>query len=527
MHKWTYLVYLFLLGFSWLGASSIQYGLIGEQKLHRDFQEHIHSKQEGANKIGYLVFESKYPISESTYLYVKYALKYFKQQEVAFVIAHFKSFGGELIPTIKIVDLLQKFDVNEGIPLLAFIDSQALASSTMIVYACRFIAVSQNGVMGGSFETAHHTWHVPQNFLPYLLNEYASLANLYGRNPLLAEAMVDPAIIVAEKNQELITVTSMKNVEDQAQLLSSDSNLLTLTADQMLKYGIADFVVMNSEEFSPSKHVLSWPFYDSPLSKESYLGAIPQATVITYHHWIISFLVFLTYPFVGAFCIVGIIVSFYLQIKSRKFNRYGALGFCFLGFLILASFALQALSVVDMIFLGLGVTLIVLDSARKVSGGGIVGFLGIGFTIISLIMLMLPGFEKFTLLDFETSAFVARSLIGRVLWVVGALIVSWIAIILLKKHYIRDHHPLPKEAVMITEAPKGMGFLEKFEETSLPKEGSEGMAHCSLRPLGKVVINDKIYEAVSHDGKTIIKKTHVVVVKHFNGKLVVKATIDT
>lgn len=496
---------------SWI-FSSVVYGTLGKEGLQKAFQQHLNIQAGKAHKIGYLEFKDSCPISESTYLYVKHALQYFQEEQVAFVIAHFNSFGGELIPTIKIVDLFQKLDVNKGIPLIAYIDRHALASSSMLVYACRFIAVSKEAVMGGALDEGthqHHTWHVPQNFLPYLLSEYASLATLYGRDPTIAEAMVDPKIITAKA--------------DSAELVSTDQELLMLTADQMISYGVADFEVTSEESFSKKE---SWPFHETPLAKEAYLASIGEATVIAYSHWMISLLVFLTYPPIGAICVVGIIVAFYLQIKSRQFNRYGAIGCVFLALLILSSFALQAISWVDMIFLGLGVTLIILDSARKVSGGGVVGFLGIGFTVVSLMMLMLPGFEKFTLLDFETSAFVARSLIARILWLSSALVVSWIFILLLKKHFVREHHPLPKESVMITEAPKGMDFLEKFEESSLPKEGSEGMAHCSLRPTGKVLIQDKIYDAISHDGKTIFKRSHIIVVKHLHGKLVVKVSSD-
>jgi len=67
--------------------------------------------------------------------------------------------------------------------------------------------------------------------------------------------------------------------------------------------------------------------------------------------------------------------------------------------------------------------------------------------------------------------------------------------------------------------PKG---LPEHESTHLPKEHSEGITHCTLRPFGKVVIHGKIYDAVSLDHKVVLKKTPIIVVGYENGRLVIK-----
>ena len=127
----------------------IIYGIMGVENLHRAFAQHIHINSSLPNLIGYLEFKQDHPIDESTYLYVKYALNYFKGKNVSFVIVHLNTFGGEIFPAIKIADLFQKFDVNEGIPLIAFIDKHAIASGVILAYACRFIAVTKDSLMGG------------------------------------------------------------------------------------------------------------------------------------------------------------------------------------------------------------------------------------------------------------------------------------------------------------------------------------------------------------------------------------------
>ena len=99
---------------------------------------------------------------------------------------------------------------------------------------------------------------------------------------------------------------------------------------------------------------------------------------------------------------------------------------------------------------------------------------------------------------------------------------SFFGTIILKKFFSHTFKKLPYQALVVKESSKDKDFLEAFEDSELPKEHSEGIAHCTLRPFGKVVIRDKIYDAISYENKTILKKSFIVVVKHEHGKLVVK-----
>lgn len=509
--------------------SQVVYGVIGAEGLHSAFKEHLNISSDEEHLIGYLEFKKEYPIDESSYLYVKYALNYFKEKKVSFVIVHLNSFGGEIFPTIKIADLFQKFDINEKIPLIAFIDRYAIASGAMLAYACRFIAITPESIMGGQLpEQTIKLQTTPEKFMAYLLNEYASLASFYGRDPVAAEAMVDIKIIVVERDKKLVKLYSEDEINSEGShpdiILDTDKEWLTLNAKQLIEYGIADFEIISEGQFYPSKAEKKqgyWPFDKSFLSKEPYLGSISHATVIAYDSWKISFLLGLTHPAIASILLVGVILFFYLQVKTIRFNSFGALGLICLVLIILTSFAIQAISWIEVVFLVFGVALIILDTAL-VTGGGSIGFLGIGLTVVSLVMLLLPGFEKFSLLDFESYSFAARSLMQRVIWLIGSLIAASLGILLIRKYGSSRFKRIPRHTPILKESTKEMDFLEKFEEGGLPKEHSEGVAHCTLRPFGKVMIRDKIYDAISYEEKTILKKSHVIVIKHDHGKLVVK-----
>lgn len=505
----------------------IVYGTIGAENLHRAFQTYFRIQSTGSNLIGYLEFKEEHPIDDATYLYVKYALKYFKEKKVAFVIVHLNTLGGEIFPAIKIADLFQKFDVNEGIPLVAFIDKYAIASGVMLAYACRFIAVYKDSFMGG--QLPHQVVKIqstPERMIVYLLNEYSSLASFYGRDPVPAEGMMSMKIIIVDRDGKIIGFYNEEDIRPSDIVLSTDKDWLVLNASQLLKYGIADFEITTDAEFYPSKQEKNqghWLFDKSLLSKEPYLSSIPDARVIAYENWKISFLMFLTHPAIASILLIAVILSFYLQVKMVKFNASGAIGFICLSFIILASISIQSISWIDVLFLIFGVTLIVLDSIIITKeGSGSVGLIGIGLTVVSLIMLLMPGFEKFSLLDFESYSFAARSLIARAVWFLSALVVAFIGALVIKKFFSHTFKKFPKAALAHKEIVRDKDFLESFESTQLPGENSEGIAHCTLRPIGKVMIYDKIYDAISYEGKTILKKSRIVVVKHELGKLVVK-----
>jgi membrane-bound serine protease (ClpP class) len=230
----------------------------------------------------------------------------------------------------------------------------------------------------------------------------------------------------------------------------------------------------------------------------------------------------LTHPAIVSILLIGVIVSLYIQVKTVRFNTSGAVGIICILFIILASIAIHSLSWIDMIFLLLGLALVVVDACLTKEGNTSLGFLGIAVITISLVMLLLPGFEKFSLLDFESYSFAARSWIQRVIWLLSSLIVAFIGNIIIGKIFSPKFKKIPKASLVYKEQSQHKDFLETFEDIQLPKENTEGIAHCTLRPFGRVVIYDKIYDAISEGGKTILKKSSIIVVGHEQGKLIVR-----
>lgn len=519
--------YLLLLVLSvqlvWGETPSVIYGARSFQDLHASFAKHIPIKLQGKNLIGYLKFDQEHPINESSFIYAKYALEYFKHKKVDFIIVHLNTFGGEILPTVKIVDLFQKCDINEGISLMAFIDRYAVGSGALLAYACRFIAVSQDALMGGQIPGRGVTGFSFE-MMDDLLNEYVSAASIYGRDPTLAESMVDSSVILVERQGEVVQlydpgdiITKGPNLDE---VISNQYEWLTLDASQLLKAKIADFQVqvVNKEE---SNFGSFFSFDKCSLSQEPYLASIPEAYILCYQNWKFKTLRTISHPAFFALLLSVALLSFYIQMYFIKPNMSGVLGSFALICIVLVSVALKEFSWAEGLLLVFGFALYLIRRVLKIRSYAI-GWLGLLVMAVGLFSLAIPGFDNFKWLDFEAHAAIVRSVLGHLVWIIITVIAFVAGVIYTKIKYpnrfkVKIYLPEP-----LKDLEKEPEHLDKLESAELPKEGLEGITHCTLRPFGKVVIHGKIYDAVSLDRVVILKKTRVIILGHENGKLLVK-----
>lgn len=493
-------------------GSKIEYGLKTENQLNKQLKVYIKKLPSEKGVVGYIDFKNDHFVDQASYLYVKEALAMFKKQNVAFVIVHLDCLGGSFFPTIKIADLFQKFDVNQKVPLIAYIDNYAIGSGAMLAYACRFICVSENAYMGGRLPDQKISIRTfPDDLLPYIFNEYSNLAAFYGRDPVVAEAMADLQMIMVEREGKLLGFYNKMDVNLESDrpdiIVSEDRQLLTLSGAQLIKYGIADFLIKDPKPFDVTKKTL---FANTPLSLQPYLKGYSLWPLSLFSSWQTTMIQFLTKPYVSALLLFGIVVSLYLQIRTSRLGIFTFASIFFLSLILFTSITIDALSWIEVLFLTLGLAIIMFD-CLLVKGSNFALFFGIGLTIFSVFMMLLPGFEKFSLLDFEAFSFAAGSLMRRITALFVALISSVVVIGFLEKEEKRKRIN-KKDPLEMGSSAAHLGV----------KVGDEGIAYSSLRPFGKVMIEDTLYEAQSFDQEVILKKTSVIVVEVQEKLVVVK-----
>ncbi len=445
--------------------------LFGEIPYYRD----------GTNHIGHIKLEMDRPIDQSTYLYVKFALEHFRKIKSPFVILELNTPGGEVFAAQKIAHLLHESDSLHHMPVVAYINHWAISAGAMLAYSCKMIAISPSASMGaaepvmmqgGSMESAS------EKINSALRAEFANFASLYGRNPLLAEAMVDKEIILVRRSGKIIKLdreNDFKAGEDE--IISAKDKLLTLNASQLVEYGVADVKVpaQNGDE--------------NPIFQTEAFRHIPNPKLVAFSNWKVHFFTFLTHPVIASILMIGLMLGFYLEIQSGGFGLPACLGLTCLGLILLSQFAASAIQWLEMILIVVGLGLLALELFIFPTFG-IGGILGIFLFLGGLFALGQPEIRqvKFSF-QLENWNLAAHSFINGLGWFCGSLLVSFVAVIGMSRWTL----PRYKSMDLKEEEPVVSPLIKI-------KPGTLGIVFTPCRPAGQIEIDGHIYSAFSQWG---------------------------
>lgn len=494
--------------------------------LHQRLQAAIPIKQDGENLIGYIYLERDRPIDQSTYLYVKFALEHYKKLGVSFILLELNTPGGEVFASMKIADLLHQIVVQDRIPVVAFIDNWAISAGAMLAYASRFIGITNTASMGaaepmtagadGKMETAS------EKINSALRAEFINLAQYYKRNPLIAEAMVDKDMILVRRDGKIIRLEKEDEIISQGgnpdQIVSRKGKLLTLNAEELIDYEVADFMVelhtlvpVTPQESAAGK----WPASKNLLFQQPFFAQIPQAKIVSFSDWKIGFFSLLSHPFVSSLLFLGLIIGVYMEMSHPGFGFPGILAIVCLCFILLSSFAAEAASWLEIIILIVGLVLIGVE-IFVLPGFGIAGVLGILLTLFALFTLMVPtaGPLEFNW-DWDKLNVATLTFIERLGYFIGTLLFSLVIIALLVRYLTPT---FLRKSRLILEGDQE-GSVAGIEAKAMPAVGTEGIAHSPLRPGGKILINNQVLDAVT-DG-IVIDKGDAIVVKKIDGSRII------
>ena len=498
------------------------------EELNHELRKYIKYSETGENYVGYIHIGNERSIDQSTYIYMKFALKDFVEQGVSFVVLDLNTPGGEVLSALKIVDLLQKLDVQHKIPVVAFVNDWAVSAGAMLAYACRFIAVEPNSIMGaaepvilgqkGEMVTAS------EKVNSALRAQFGTLASFYGRNPLIAEAMVDKDIVLVLRDHKIVRLNTIDEVRNTGahpdMLISGKGKLLTLNGQQMLDLGVADFMVpitpigmITDKEWEKGV----WPASKNLVFQEPFFAQIPHAVMIDYHDWRVGFFTVLTHPVIASLLFIGLVIGLYIEINTPGFGVPGSIALGCLALILLSSFASHAINWIEIIILAVGLILLALE-LFVIPGFGITGILGIILTIIGLFALMLPGIDKLNFLEPETFRLVGETFVERLAWLFGGLVFAIIVIVLMARFFSDRYFRFSK---LILKGEQE-GYVSGIPKEMMPEVGALGETVTPLRPSGKVHIGDNMFDAMSQ-GDFVEKNTPVEVLKTEGSKVIVKA----
>ncbi len=297
------------------------------------------------------------------------------------VILDIETPGGRLDTVLQMRDAI----LGSTVPVVAFVNREAFSAGALITIASDEIWMAPGGVfgaatpvMGGTGETAD------EKTVSAVRSTFRATAEEQGRDPLIAEAMVDPAVVVDG--------------------LDDSTSLLTLSVSQAQEWGYADGVAADLPT------LIDTLGYGDATVREMSLSPIEYLV-----RWI-------TDP---VFASLLILAGLFLIIADALFAGFGiaaAAGVACLGLFFWGHTLAGLAGWEDMVLVAIGIVLIAVE-IFVIPGFGVAGVLGIMSLATGLVMAMSGrDFGNFRLTDDVIRAGWAVAIaLGLVLVALGAL----------------------------------------------------------------------------------------------------------
>ncbi|MDE5989934.1 MAG: nodulation protein NfeD [Duncaniella sp.] len=423
-------------------------------------------------------------IGSSTWRYTRQALDEASHRNAELLIVHLNTYGGSVVHADSIRTALLNFPG----PTVAFVDNNAASAGALIALACDSVFMRSGATMGAvTVVNGTDGQAMPDKYQSYMRAMMRATAERHGkvtkndgtadwrRNPVIAEAMVDPRVSVAG--------------------LIDSTRVLTFTADEAVKWNYADGKAESVDEI---------------MQKLGY--ASPASYIVSEYHptWLDHLVGFLTNPAVQAVLIMLIIGGIYMELHSPGvgFPSAAAIIAAIMYFLPLYISGIAS-SWIILLFV-LGIMLIILE-VFVVPGFGITGIAGISCVCAAVILGLIEHYT-FSLSHMNADA-VWSSMIIFLAGIGLAILAIWYLTSSYGPKWVRRHTEL-----MLTQQ-VDEGYIG-VDMKPVGYIGLEGTAVTDMRPAGKVEINDEVLDAVAVRG-FIHAGARVRVMKYENAQIYV------
>lgn len=407
------------------------------------------------------------------------------ESEGAAVVVHIDTPGGRLDAALQMRQTLLEADI----PTLALVDRNALSAGALIAMSAERIHLVEGAVIGAATPVVGSGETADEKTISAVRGIFRSTAEARGRDPVVAEAMVDPAVEIPD-------------------LVAADE-LLTLSVPEATEWGYADAVVDDLEA----------SLAEAGLSGAAVTVVEPSAAE-SLVRWLTNPVVASLLITVGMWLLIGDVLAGGLGIPALA--GLGLMGLFFFGHMLAG---LAGWEDVALVFLGL--VLIGLEIA-VVPGTGIVGFLGLAAFLGGTFLAMLS--RELVTGDQLQSALSS---------VAAALVLILAGTAVLFSYLARGGGPrglVLQDAVGRQARTSSRGWTrwigagdaeeppEPTEEPSL--EGATGVAVTDLRPGGIAQVDGRRLDVVT-EGDHIPVGTSVEVVADHGYRRVVRPVPDS
>lgn len=374
------------------------------------------------------------------------------------VIVDMDTYGGAVNDANDIRTRILEYDK----PVWVYINHDAASAGALISIACDSIYMAPGANIGAATVVTADGAAAPDKYQSYMRSIMRSTAEETGRNPLIAEGMVDDRV-------EIEGVTEK-------------GKIITFTTAEAIKNGFCEKEVSSLEELLKKNGIEHYELIEYGLSGAEQIIA------------------FFLNPAVSSILILVITGGIFFELQTPGVGfPLAAAGVALLLYLVPYYLNGLAESWEIAVFVA-GLALIALE-VFVIPGFGAAGILGITCVVGSLIFMMLAN-DYF---DFDFVA--ARDIMVAATVVLGGMAGSIILLFVLGYHFTKTN--LFRKVALTDTQSSDKGFTSTFYTEDLM--GKEGIAYTILRPSGRVEINEVLYDAYTR-GEYIEKGEKIVVI---------------
>jgi membrane-bound serine protease (ClpP class) len=416
----------------------------------------------------FYVIDIKEEINASSAKRLSKGLAEASEMKADWVIIQLNTYGG----AVDAADSMRTALLNFHIPVIAFINNQAASAGALISIACDSIYMRKGGSIGAATVVNQTGEVMPDKYQSFMRAMMRATAEVNGRDPKIAEAMVDPSIYI----EGII-----------------DSNkVLSFTPEEAMLNGYCEGIAANTQEVA--KIIAGSDDFILNVQKLSFMDKI---------------LLFFLTPVVQGLLLMLIIGGIYFELQSPGIGFPSAAA-VFAAVLYFSPLYLEGLAENwEIIIFVLGI-LLVLTEIFVIPGFGVAGVSGIVLIVTGLAFAMIDN----KLFYFE-GKFDFIVLIKPVSIVMLSTFLSLISSIYLAGKFFKTSR-LPGVSLP-TELKDSEGFVG-VEIHYHHLVGETAVVKTDMRPSGKIDIDGSWYEATMDMGMAN-KGDSVIVTRFEAGRL--------
>lgn len=405
-------------------------------------------------------------VDNGLHRYIERGIRQAESNEAAALVLHMDTFGG----LVDAADRIRKNLLDTDIKTFTFIDKNAASAGALIAFATDIIYMAPGSSIGAATVVDGGGTEASEKMQSYMRGLMRSTAEATGRDPRIAEAMVDERIVIEGVTEEGV--------------------LVTLSTSEALNLGIIEGTARTLTEALASQGL-------------DHLELIyVQETVNE------KILRFLANPIMSSMLMLMMLGGLYFELQSPGVGFPGMMAsigaILFFAPLYIMGFAEPW----EIILFFVGVLFIVVE-IFILPGFGIPGIIGVTLLFFSLVVSMI-GNVGFSFPEMEY--------MSRAIWTMAITLILGILMLFSLGKYLPQNRMFSK-LILVESTSKEKGYTSSESKDLLL--GKEGVAVTALRPSGIALIDGERVDVVSQ-GDFVENGARIVVTNTSSSRVMVR-----